>query len=263
MRVRNTKISQHRLGCRLPFECGNLDYNYATPGEVKTYYMSPEEIARRYGPPVKVEHKQYRRRLDKESLAEMLRDETAGIVARKNMIPKKQVLTLCEKYGLELDENGRLAEGVDDLARGDKLKAAKEKLPKAEFGEYIAQGLTNTEIAEKTNIELWLVKRLRQKYNLTGITGKRNRHTIKKEREAEDMAFEKYPAEQSEAASTPCEAEPEKVAEPGTAPEPVKRNIHDWIARRDELAATINQAQAELEKIDKMFSEVVCELVEV
>jgi hypothetical protein len=45
----NTHISRFRHGCRLPFETRDAGDGYASPGEVKTYRLSPEELAR-YGP---------------------------------------------------------------------------------------------------------------------------------------------------------------------------------------------------------------------
>lgn len=47
--ARNTHISRYRHGCRLPFETAGAGDGYASPGEVKTYRLSPEELAR-YGP---------------------------------------------------------------------------------------------------------------------------------------------------------------------------------------------------------------------
>jgi hypothetical protein len=45
----NTRISRFRHGCRLPFETRDAGDGYASPGEVKTYRLGPEELAR-YGP---------------------------------------------------------------------------------------------------------------------------------------------------------------------------------------------------------------------
>ena len=49
MATKNTKISKSRCGCRLPHESPSAGYGYASPGEVKTYHLSPEELAK-YGP---------------------------------------------------------------------------------------------------------------------------------------------------------------------------------------------------------------------
>ncbi len=47
--TKNTKISKSRCGCRPPYESPTAGDGYASPGEIKTYHMSPEELAK-YGP---------------------------------------------------------------------------------------------------------------------------------------------------------------------------------------------------------------------
>lgn len=47
----NTKMSARAYGCRMPFECPGTEKGYAGAGPVKTYTLSPEEIAAKYGPP--------------------------------------------------------------------------------------------------------------------------------------------------------------------------------------------------------------------
>ena len=51
MSTQNTKISASKLkwGMKLPFEQSNIGNGYASPGEVKTYHLTPEELAK-YGP---------------------------------------------------------------------------------------------------------------------------------------------------------------------------------------------------------------------
>lgn len=55
MAGRNTKIAVSKVawGVKMPFESSKVGNGYTTPGEVKVYHMSPEEIERRYGPPKK------------------------------------------------------------------------------------------------------------------------------------------------------------------------------------------------------------------
>ena len=83
--------------------------------------------------------------------------------------------------------------GEDEVAHGDKIKAARETLPQAEFERMIRQGMTDPEVADVTGLDVYLVKRLKQEYKLTGFVGKRNRFTIRKERE--DMIAETMPAD--------------------------------------------------------------------
>jgi len=48
----NTSIAKNKLGCRLPYEHSDIGDGYAASGEIKVYRLTPEEVARRYGPPV-------------------------------------------------------------------------------------------------------------------------------------------------------------------------------------------------------------------
>ena len=48
MSTQNTRISKSRCGMKLPFERADAGDGYAASSEVKTYHMSPEEIAKRY-----------------------------------------------------------------------------------------------------------------------------------------------------------------------------------------------------------------------
>lgn len=180
-----TKISPYRAG---PPRFGRAPGEEPANGPVITYRLSPEEIARRYGPPVAVER---RPRLTRELLAEMLRTKTVGQVAARYQVPQKLITDMVEQYGLELDENNRLT-GGDDVAVGDKIRAAREALPREEFEKLVRQGMTDKEVAEAKNLDLHLVKKLKQQYGLTGIVGRRNHHIVRKERE--NMAFETYPS---------------------------------------------------------------------
>jgi hypothetical protein len=66
--------------------------------------------------------------------------------------------------------------------RKTKLELAQEALPREEFEEFIRQGFTDQQVADLKGLELYLVKRIKQKYGLVGIV----------ERRRKPMAFEIY-----------------------------------------------------------------------
>lgn len=146
-------------------------------GQVVTYRLSPEEIAARYGPPVPRETR--RKKLSRESLAEMLRTLTVGQVAERWRVPQKLIFELCDRYELELDDKNRLVTGGDDMAHGDKIKAAREKLPKEEFERLIWE-MSDEKIAEAKGISYWQVRQLKEEYGLVGIIGRGGRTQFKK-----------------------------------------------------------------------------------
>ncbi|TYO95143.1 hypothetical protein [Desulfallas thermosapovorans] len=159
-------------------------------GPVVTYHLSPEEIAKRYGPPQKMQRKSRKPKLDKKSLADMLRRETVGIVARKNMIPKRQLLIMCEKYGLKLDKKGRLKEDKNvDIQSNDntqttnggfktypedagrkktRLEVAREKLSKEKYLKLKGEDLKDKEIMEQFDIPNDVFYVLKKEWGLTG-----------------------------------------------------------------------------------------------
>ncbi|MTI82610.1 MAG: hypothetical protein FH756_01665 [Firmicutes bacterium] len=190
-------------------------------GEVREYRMSPEEVARRYGPPVKTS-KRRRPKLNRELLAEQLKTRTVGQISERYQVPQEIVFKLAEKFGLELDDKNRLA-GGEDVARGDKIRAARETLPPDEFEEMVRQGLTDQEVANTKGLNLYTIKQLKREYGLVGITGRgRNHHVVRKEREGMNgesinQAEAKEQAQEEQVQTQEPETKEEYQAQPAAA----------------------------------------------
>ncbi len=82
MSTQNTRISKSRCGMKLPFERADAGDGYAASSEVKTYHMSPEEIAKRYPaqpkqqrekPPAFVQLNQYQKGVNNVSRLDVAR----------------------------------------------------------------------------------------------------------------------------------------------------------------------------------------------
>lgn len=121
--ARNTSISKHRLGCRLPCESPSVGDNYAAPGPVVTYKLSPEELAR-YGPVNKttdrsdiITAKSIEWAVKK---AETLQ-EAAGLLK----ISQEQFLEKANEAGIEMPEDWR----DEDMAK--RVQINKEQVEQA------------------------------------------------------------------------------------------------------------------------------------
>lgn len=158
-RARNTKISKFRAGCRLPHECSSVGDDYAANGPVKTYKLSPEELAK-YGPVNKTK-KNNRPQLTLETLIKELKKRTVGEVASKYCTTQKIVFEMVKYYGLELDEKNRL-KGDDKVA--SIMEYARQVLPKEVLGPLLAEGKTNKEIGKMYNLPHWAVSELKKQY---------------------------------------------------------------------------------------------------
>lgn len=161
-----TSIRASRLGCRLPFEAGDTDYDYAKPGEVKTYTLSPEELAK-YGPVRKREHGPTPVKITRELMVSELQRITIGQLAVKHHIAREVMEKLAERYGIELDKKGRLADKrVADVNKQEQLM---EKCSRERMKELIEQGTTNQELATLFDSSRGTVIRVKAKYGLAGL----------------------------------------------------------------------------------------------
>lgn len=135
-------------------------------GPVVTYRLTPEEIAARYGAPVEPQTR--RKKLSRENLAEWLRKWTVGQVAEMNGIPQKLVFSLCEQFGLELDDKNRLInkEAIDLPSVMDNARSI---LPAETLGALLTSGKTGTEIGKEYNLPPWAVSKLKNEYWPEGV----------------------------------------------------------------------------------------------
>lgn len=92
-------------------------------------------------------------------------------VADKYGVPKVTAKEWLKKHGLLKPDEKEVQE---DMAFGDKAKHAMEVLPKDKFEQFLSAGKTDMEIASETNLELWLVKKIKKKYGLV-ITGRKGK----------------------------------------------------------------------------------------
>lgn len=236
-------------------------------GPVVTYHLSPEEIARRYGPPVEVQRKSRKPKLDKQSLAGMLRTLTVNEVAWRYQLPQRYVIKLCETCGLELDGKGRLTVGTHDenpentggdgMAHGDKVRAAREALPKDELEKLIHE-MSDQKIAEAKGLAYWQVRRLKDEYGLVGVIGRGGYNRRKTQKGRENMGFQTYTSAKStenrqehveeqtqEQEGSCCLALPEA--------EPKRITIAMAVKHREELVRKLDKLEAELKRIDDVF----------
>jgi transposase len=160
-----TSIRASRLGCRLPFEQG-VGGDEHLPGEVKTYTLSPEELAK-YGPVRKQKRGPTPVKITRELMVSELQRITIGQLAVKHHIDRGVMEKLAERYGIELDEKGRLADkGVADVNKEEQLM---EKCSRERMKELIEQGTTNQELATLFDSNRSTVIRVKAKYGLAGL----------------------------------------------------------------------------------------------
>lgn len=206
---RFTKISPRRMGAP---RFGGEKESAPVNGPVVTYRLSPEEVAARYGQPNKNKTRFKREKLTKENLSEFLKTKTVGQIALCHNVPQKMIFELVEKYDLKLDDKNRLIPGGDDMGYGDKIRAAKETLKPAEFEEFVRQGMTDREVADASGLELHMIKKLKQAYNLIGINSRGRKP--KKQEELVNVNDSNNGAEQSgmeEEACCPLKQEDRKI----------------------------------------------------
>ncbi|GEA17765.1 hypothetical protein [Moorella sp. E306M] len=93
----NTSIAKSRLGCRLPYESAAVGDGYASPGPVVTYRLDPEEIAAKYGPPVKIRE----RPLSRKAVIYAVEHSTSPTgAARLLKVSRKHFLAEMVRHGI-------------------------------------------------------------------------------------------------------------------------------------------------------------------
>lgn len=175
---------------------GRKDNDEPVNGPVKTYFLSKEEIARRYGPPVKtdtntkqdnMEKNSKKPKLTRDYLAQQLKTKTVGQLAVKHKVPKQILFRLIDKYGIVLDEKQRLAEDKEvDVDMVSKSQQARDALPKEKLGMLLASGITQSAIAKEHNLEQWQVSLLKTEYWPSGYDPAVYKPLLKQKKQEED-----------------------------------------------------------------------------
>lgn len=166
-------------------------------GPVVTYRLSPEEIAAKYGPPVKEPGRVRQRRLNRDVLSDLLKKYTPGQIAAMYSCPKHLILKMVERYGIELDEKNRKedeqVETVNETAetaqpaetvevertdstepqgyvvyerRKTRLEIAREKLTKEQYLELIKDGATDHQVRTQYGIPGDVMTALKKEWGL-------------------------------------------------------------------------------------------------
>lgn len=168
-------------------------------GPVVTYHLSPEEIAARYGPPVKEPGRVRQRRLNRDVLSDLLKKYTPGQIAAMYSCPKHLILKMVERYSIELDEKNRnrkedeQVETVNKTAetaqpaetvevertdstepqgyvvyerRKTRLEIAREKLTKEQYLELIKDGATDHQVRTQYGIPGDVMTALKREWGL-------------------------------------------------------------------------------------------------
>jgi hypothetical protein len=161
---RNTNIPVRQYGCRLPSETPDgIDDGYAASSKVDHYYLSPEELEKYKQAPKpeqdKPKHKEFK--ISKKYLIEQLQKFSAAQVAFKVNMQEGLLKQIIARYGLELDEHGRLVQEVEDVGRQG------IEISKSELQGYIAKGMKRTAIARKFGCSKSVVDRAMSKHGLS------------------------------------------------------------------------------------------------
>jgi hypothetical protein len=223
----NLKISKSRLGCRMPFENPSVGDGYARSGDVKTYYLSTDEILKRYGPintqPERLSHfgSQIKQAIKiSRSLEEAADLLNITAVNLKRHLWKMGINPQWNKEAEEVEEMAeyttpaepeinpaveQLVEPEEEQAVGPeeqvpeaagpekpktKLELALELLPKETYLELKAQGLTDREICKRHGLEEKNFWRLKEVWGTRGIVFNKPKTRIEIAREK--LSKEKY-----------------------------------------------------------------------
>jgi predicted HTH domain antitoxin len=158
-----SSIARSRLGCRLPHERSDIDDDYASPGPIITYKLSPEEIAARYGPPKKREE----RRLSLKSIKWAVENSCSLNEAAKALkVSKEHLKKEMEWHGVAAPdywEEEKIMETIQEkvkptdqkpetLPKKSRLELARERLTKEAFLEMKAKGMTDRKIMRECQI---------------------------------------------------------------------------------------------------------------
>lgn len=159
---RNTSISKHRLGCRLPCESSNIGDGYTNPGQVVVYKLSPEEIVKKYGPVNPsariITAKSVEWAVNK---AKTPRDAVALLQVSQNMLWQK-----INEFEIEIPEEWEAEMPMKDTAKKTRLEIAREVLTKEVYLELRAQGLKDTEIISKLGIANDVFYKIKKEFGL-------------------------------------------------------------------------------------------------
>ena len=115
--------------------------------------------------------------------------------------PRTPANWYCRCYSCERGYNPRLKEdGGGEVAHGDKMRRAREKLPREEFEKLFKQGLSDQGIADVAGVVYHHVVRLKKEYGFTGIVGHGNRNPYqKKETDTMSICENINPVQENEA----------------------------------------------------------------
>lgn len=125
------------------------------PSEVKVYYIDPEKIQEKYGPPKVTKHQLMRLLGEGKTLTE---------IGKVYGIPGQKVSELINYYQINKKNN------KEEITMGPKLQEAVKILPKEQMIKYIEEGKKDREIAELSGLEYTRVRQLKRFYCLTPAT---------------------------------------------------------------------------------------------
>ncbi len=170
-RPHNTSISRFRHGCRLPHETGGVGDGYASPGEVLTYRLSEEELAR-YGPVTPPEK------------AEQIRYWHRTLVGKKKQREEEEGMDdtrLVTCYDEEeaaraeeaVDEAGEVAqeEAQEEKRFISSVSEAAEKISREEYLRLKEMGWKDSEISDTYRIYPQVLSKLKERWGLLGYRG--------------------------------------------------------------------------------------------
>jgi len=167
----NTKISKFRSGCRLPHELSSAGDGYAAPGPVRTYKLSPEELA--YYGPVKPKSESQKKLeklkkiLPRDKLIDLINQgEKPKAIAKKFGLSYGTLYELRRAYGINTTKIKKM-ENIDkgsDKKMKTAMDRARELLPEQKLNELLAKGLNGKEISERFNLPYWTINELKKQY---------------------------------------------------------------------------------------------------
>jgi hypothetical protein len=262
--TRFTKISKHRCG---PPRYGRGPLDEPVNGPVVEYRMSPEEVARRYGPPPAKESGKRRQRLNRELLMKKLRKQTVGQVAADCGCPQNLIFKMVERYGIELDEKNRLkkpkeAESVNADIGHQAQGTVNPEEPKEGFQTYPV-GDAGSEEPKKSRVELAREKLSPGEYKRRRANGETNKQIMRDLGIPNDVFYwlkkewagaggKNEPVQQEESG-------PEQAQEPAPGPAPAEDTRPGPLAEdvRPDPSVEVCRLNILLEKMDRRLDATV------
>lgn len=171
---RQTNISKHRLGCRLPHESSDIGTGYASPGPVVQYTLSQEEIIQRYGPV-----QQTARNISAKSLewaikkAKTPRDAAVLLNISKTYLWQKInefEVEIPEEWEAEMpmrDIKNNPGTASDTKAKKSREDIAREKLTRKVYDDLQAQDMSDLKIMKQLGVANDVFYKIKKEWGLT------------------------------------------------------------------------------------------------